>query len=89
MPTFERPYGYRGLPALAFALHGWQRMRIIFRGDSGYFVGDLLELLDTRGHGYLIKVNLIFQNEVTDASADHVRYASVLQAGLSVQHLVL
>ena len=34
------------------------RMRIIFRGDSGYFVGDLLELLDTRGHGYLIKVKL-------------------------------
>jgi hypothetical protein len=33
-------------------------MRIIFRGDSGYFVGDLLELLDTRGHGYLIKVKL-------------------------------
>jgi hypothetical protein len=34
------------------------RMRIIFRGDSGYFVGDLLELLDARGHGYLIKVKL-------------------------------
>ena len=34
------------------------RMRIVFRGDSGYFVGDLLELLDTRGHGYLIKVKL-------------------------------
>lgn len=34
------------------------RMRIIFRGDSGYFVGDLLDLLDTRGHGYLIKVKL-------------------------------
>ena len=34
------------------------RMRIIFRADSGYFVGDLLELLDTRGHGYLIKVKL-------------------------------
>ena len=25
-PTKQRPYGYRGLPALAFALHGWQRM---------------------------------------------------------------
>ncbi|SMG62781.1 hypothetical protein BMETH_1295_0 [methanotrophic bacterial endosymbiont of Bathymodiolus sp.] len=22
-PTKQRPYGYRGLPALAFALHGW------------------------------------------------------------------
>jgi hypothetical protein len=33
-------------------------MRIIFRGDSGYFVGNLLELLDVRGHGYLIKVKL-------------------------------
>lgn len=34
------------------------RMRIIFRGDSGYFVGDLLQLLDNRGQGYLIKVKL-------------------------------
>ncbi len=34
------------------------RMRIVFRGDSGYFVGDLLELLNTKGHGYLIKVKL-------------------------------
>jgi hypothetical protein len=34
------------------------RMRIIFRCDSGYFDGNLLELLDTKGHGYLIKVNL-------------------------------
>ena len=34
------------------------QMRIVFRGDSGYFVGPLLDLLDTRGHGYLIKVKL-------------------------------
>ncbi len=34
------------------------QMRIIFRGDSGYFVGPLLDLLDARGHGYLIKVKL-------------------------------
>jgi hypothetical protein len=27
-PKKQRPYGYRGLPALAFALHGWQRDRI-------------------------------------------------------------
>jgi hypothetical protein len=33
-------------------------MRIVFRGDSGYFVGALLELLESRGHGYLIKVKL-------------------------------
>lgn len=32
--------------------------RIIFRGDSGYFVGALLEYLDALGHGYLIKVKL-------------------------------
>jgi len=32
--------------------------RIIFRGDSGYFVGKLLDYLDARGHGYLIKVKL-------------------------------
>jgi hypothetical protein len=35
-----------------------QHHRIIFRGDSGYFVGALLEYLDALGHGYLIKVKL-------------------------------
>nr|WP_221901193.1 IS1 family transposase [Bathymodiolus platifrons methanotrophic gill symbiont] len=25
MPTKQRPYAFWGLPALAFALHGWQR----------------------------------------------------------------
>ena len=34
------------------------RMRIIVRADSGYFVGALLDLLDAYGHGYLIKVKL-------------------------------
>jgi len=34
------------------------RMRIIIRVDSGYFVGALLDLLDARGHGYLLKVKL-------------------------------
>jgi hypothetical protein len=34
------------------------KTRIMFRGDSGFFVGDLLDLLDVRGHGYLIKVKL-------------------------------
>ena len=34
------------------------RMRIIVRADSGYFVGALLDLLDAFGHGYLIKVKL-------------------------------
>ena len=32
--------------------------RILFRGDSGYFVGALLDHLDSLGHGYLIKVKL-------------------------------
>ncbi len=32
--------------------------RIIFRGDSGYFVGALLDYLDLLSHGYLIKVKL-------------------------------
>jgi len=32
--------------------------RIIFRGDSGYFVGALLDYLDGLGHGYLVKVKL-------------------------------
>ena len=35
-----------------------QQMRIVFRGDSGYFVGELLDWLDANGHGYLIKVKL-------------------------------
>ena len=39
-------------------VHMPQRMRIVFRGDSGYFVGELLEWLDSKGHGYLIKVKL-------------------------------
>jgi hypothetical protein len=34
------------------------RMRVIVRADSGYFVGALLDLLDARGHGYLVKVKL-------------------------------
>jgi len=33
-------------------------IRIIFRADSGFFVGPLLELLDQLGHGYLIKVKM-------------------------------
>jgi len=34
------------------------RTRILFRGDSGFFVGNLLDLLDREKHGYLIKVKL-------------------------------
>jgi len=33
-------------------------IRIIFRADSGFFVGALLQLLEARGHGYLIKVKM-------------------------------
>ena len=35
-----------------------QQMRIVFRGNSGYFVGELLEWLDAKRYGYLIKVKL-------------------------------
>ena len=35
-----------------------ESQHILFRGDSGYFVGDLLNYLDSLGHGYLIKVKL-------------------------------
>ena len=34
------------------------KIRLIIRADSGYFVGALLDLLDTHKHGYLIKVKL-------------------------------
>ena len=54
------PYTSNGVVEFTKQLlaHLPNRLRIIFRGDSGYFVGDLLELLDTRKHGYLIKVKL-------------------------------
>jgi len=32
--------------------------RVFFRGDSGFFVGALLDYLDSHDHGYLIKVKL-------------------------------
>lgn len=32
--------------------------RIVFRADSGFFVGALMDLLDQGAHGYLIKVKL-------------------------------
>lgn len=32
--------------------------RIVFRADSGFFVGALMDVLDLGGHGYLIKVKL-------------------------------
>jgi hypothetical protein len=44
-------------------------MRIIFRADSGYFVGTLMDLLDKRGHGYLIKVKLKNLSEVLESQA--------------------
>lgn len=34
------------------------RTHILFRGDSGFFVGALFDLLDDGGHGYLVKVKL-------------------------------
>jgi len=40
------------------AAHLPKSMRLIFRGDAGYFVGALLDWLDPRGYGYLIKVKL-------------------------------
>ena len=40
------------------------RMRLILRADSGYFVGALLDLLDSLGHGYLIKVKLKNLNQL-------------------------
>jgi hypothetical protein len=40
------------------AAHLPKGTRLIFRGDAGYFVGALLDWLDLRGDGYLIKVKL-------------------------------
>ncbi len=38
--------------------HMPDRVRLVFRGDSGFFVGALMALLESLGHGYLIKVKL-------------------------------
>jgi hypothetical protein len=38
--------------------HMPSHQRFIIRGDSGFFVGALMDLLDAYGHGYLIKVKL-------------------------------
>lgn len=40
------------------AVHLPPQMRVVFRGDSGFFVGDLMEWLEGRNYGYLIKVKL-------------------------------
>lgn len=40
------------------AAHLPKSTRLIFRGDAGYFVGELLDWLDSRKDGYLIKVKL-------------------------------
>jgi hypothetical protein len=52
-------------------VHMPPKMRIVFRGDSGYFVGELLEWLDTKGHGYLIKVKLKGLVALLDQQAWH------------------
>ena len=33
-------------------------VRIVFRGDSGFYVSALFDLLDSLGHGYLVKVKM-------------------------------
>ncbi len=35
-----------------------KKVRIVFRGDSGFFAGDLLTYLEDKGHGYLVKVKM-------------------------------
>ena len=52
-------------------VHMPQQMRIVFRGDSGYFVGELLEWLDAKRHGYLIKVKLKGLAGLLDKQAWH------------------
>jgi hypothetical protein len=52
------------------------RVRIVFRGDSGFFSGELLDFLESRGHGYLIKVRLknlmeLMGKQVWDPIPDH------------------
>ena len=35
-----------------------ENMKIVFRADSGFFNGELFDLLESRGHDYLVKVKL-------------------------------
>ena len=54
-PTKQRPYGYRGLPALAFALHGWQREFVAVRMKRPKPVaGPQLELWDATEYDYYL-----------------------------------
>ena len=41
-----------------------QNQQILFRGDSGFFNGQLFDLLDNSYHGYLVKVRLKGLNEL-------------------------
>jgi len=43
------------------AAHLPPQLRLVFRGDSGFFVGALFDWLDERGDGYLVKAKL-YQN---------------------------
>ncbi len=43
------------------AAHLPPTLRLVFRGDSGFFVGALFDWLDARGDGYLVKAKL-YQN---------------------------
>jgi hypothetical protein len=40
------------------AAHLPHRLRVIFRADSGFFSGELLDFLESRGFGYLVKVKM-------------------------------
>lgn len=42
------------------------RMRMLFRGDSGFFSGELMDWLEQGGYGYLIKVKLKGLNALLD-----------------------
>jgi hypothetical protein len=57
IPTKQRPYAFWGLPALAFALHGWQRGKtqdvilyaVFFYVRYGVSYRDLEEIMEERG----------------------------------------
>jgi len=47
------------------------RTRLLFRGDSGFFVRELMDWLDQNGHGYLIKVKLKGLSALLDKQSWH------------------
>ncbi len=59
IPTKQRPYAFWGLRALAFALHGWQRLHLAIAGKRFGGVGSGLSPKDALALGLKIDVKAL------------------------------